>query len=131
MIGIGCLYPIDQDNMITHKNLNFIQANPWRYGSDYPFLSRDLIRCPYHYQDKIDEEDMWDYWSDILALLAAENSFNKIRSFKFRPEGFYDNSLLDDKVKEQLYLGRKLIPRRYVELEPRIEPFDISLIIKL
>ncbi|MBU0667254.1 MAG: hypothetical protein ABIC91_03765 [Nanoarchaeota archaeon] len=124
LIGTGNLFPIDEKNLVIHPNMFFIQINPWRYGSDHPFLSRDLVRCPYLYWNKFSDKDMWNYWVDLVSLSAAENIDKPVRSSGFRPESFYNNQELTDSIKQQLLLGHKLVPTRYNTLEAETESFD-------
>jgi hypothetical protein len=111
LTGIGYLYP-DGDGLLVHPNL--LWAQEMRHF-DAPFLTRDLIRGPYHRVvngDPMTSEEFWRYWIDLVALSFANLPEHEIP----RPEqtGSYG---------EHLALGRRLVPARYVEKEPRIEPF--------
>ncbi len=120
--GIGYLFPAGED-LLVHPNLLYAQLGHNR-GGDSPFLTRDLIRCPYHacnyddWWDELKEEEMWDYWKDLACLAATDYPTHKL----YRPENFHGKK--DEINQKCLELGRKLVPARYLELQPRMEPFE-------
>ncbi len=96
-----------------------------RGTADSSFLTRDLIRCPYHVacggKEPLSNEEMWGYWSDLLALTYADLP----EHIHYSSEDFKDPSKIrDSRILEYLEIGRKLVPQRYVELESQIEEFD-------
>ncbi|MFH1637337.1 MAG: hypothetical protein ABIB71_02840 [Candidatus Woesearchaeota archaeon] len=121
-IGIGYLYP-DKDKLIVHPNMLFSQVEKTLYGGDSTFLSRDLIRCPHLHvsgstiEEPLSDEELWAFWSDLVALSLAdlpEYRFYMPRDFRSSP----------NKFQSTLELGRKLVPQRYIALEPKIEQFE-------
>ena len=124
LIAIGFIYPVDDEKVVVHPNMLFAQFNENRYSGDSPFLSRDLIRGPYVYYDQLlldfSDQDIWDYWKDLVALSIADKAINPARSFHCKPE----RKSQEEGIKKQLELGRKLTPQRYIELEPELESFN-------
>lgn len=130
LIGIGYLYPSTVDTVVVHSNLLLGQLTmnaPYATG-DSPFLTRDLIRCPYHevHDDigmvtrQLSDHELWDYWKDLLALSLADfPEYDLYMSKQFRKEEPLS-------LEQQAYLdfGRKLVPQRYIESEAKIETFE-------
>ena len=129
-IGIGYLYPQPDGNVKVHPNLLFgQQATETTYATmDSPFLTRDLIRCPYHeaegWKKPLSDAELWKYWQDLLALsLAGLPEHILYLSENFRGEDNYQSEIIVPTLK----LGRTFVPQRYVELEPHIEKFEWHL----
>lgn len=114
LTGIGYLYP-DGNRSIVHPNLLLAHTNT-AFG-DTLFLTRDLIRAPYHAVEREREltgEQMWGYWRTLVTL-----AHSKI------PEYTYPR-IDDPPEKYAAYLeeGARLVPRRYLERDPVLETFD-------
>lgn len=125
---IGFLYPAD-DKLIVHPNMLLGQNGHALSEGDSPFLTRDIIRCPYHEESyggrggRLKENELWDYWKDLATLSIArlpEHIF-------YDAEHFREPSKRSKIIKEHLAAGRKLIPQRYVELKPKIEEFEWAI----
>lgn len=129
LIQNGYLYPTEKGNVVVHPNLlkaySRIRPNSW----DTPFLTRDLGRCPYlnnSYYKPLNEEDSWEYWKDLIALARSPLRERRLylskdfMSFK----SFNELDTPREEILEYLELGRKLVPQRYIELEPKIEDFQ-------
>ncbi len=118
--GIGYLFPSGED-LFVHPNMLYAQLGH-SHGKDSPFLTRDLIRCPYHacsYRwGELKEEEFWDYWKDLACLAATDYPEYKLYS----PENFHGKR--DAETQQCLELGQKLVPSRYLELPPKMEPLD-------
>lgn len=118
--GIGYLYP-SGENLLVHPNMLYAQRGHSR-GGDSPFLTRDLIRCPYHvcshWWGELKEEEFWDYWKDLACLAATDYPEYKLYS----PENFHGKR--DAETQKCLELGQKLVPARYLELRPKMEAFE-------
>lgn len=122
LTGIGYLYPQDND-VLVHRNMVMAQVSPYRYSADSSFLTRDLVRCPYFeaksYEKLMSPEQAWQYWSDLVAMSLAglpEHNYYYPADFK--------SGYVGPKLKLYLEVGRKLVPKRYIELEPGIERFN-------
>lgn len=131
LIGIGYLYPRAGGEVKVHPNLLFGQdGHSATYATmDSPFLTRDLIRCPYHevlnsgWQDDnpLSDSELWCYWKDLVALsLAQLPEYILYTTGHLRGKDNHRN----DVIAPALELGRKFVPQRYVELEPQIEKFE-------
>lgn len=128
-IGIGYFYPLDNQTLVVHPNLLFGQLGMGATfrTADSSFLTRDLIRCPYHVADYwgwgeevLSDHDLWNYWKNLLAL-----SIGYLPEYiHYRPEHLRGKEPLTKELKEHLELGRKFVPTRYVELEPKIDHFE-------
>ena len=116
-IGIGYLYPTE-DKLIVHPNLQLAQIIPYFYSMDSTFLTRDLIRCPYHESNysNLTDKELWQYWTDLVAL----SMIGLIPHTLYLAEDFKTKENFDS----FLEVGKKLTPNRYVKLEPKIEKFD-------
>ncbi|MEK6969125.1 MAG: hypothetical protein AABW48_01725 [Nanoarchaeota archaeon] len=122
--GIGYLFPAGED-LLVHPNMLYAQLSP-NHGKDSPFLTRDLIRCPYHACNdnydydhwQLNDEELWDYWKDLVCLAFTDFPEHKLYS----PKDFHGEK--DEITQHCLDLGRKLIPSRYLELQPKIEAFE-------
>lgn len=118
--GIGYLFPSGED-LLVHPNMLYAQLGR-SHGRDSPFLTRDLIRCPYHvcshWWGELKEEELWGYWKDLACLAATDYPTHKL----YRPDDFHGKR--DAETQQCLDLGRKLVPARYLELQPKMEAFD-------
>lgn len=126
LIGIGYLYPADEQTLAIHPNFLFAQLGmETTYSTaDSPFLTRDLIRCPYHavggnFVHDLSDMELWGYWKDLVALSMGRPSEYEF----YRPEHFRGTEPLGKELQNDLELGRKFVPARYRELEPRLEQF--------
>ena len=118
LIQIGYFFP-SKNKLIIHPNL-FFSLDGHSYTGDSTFLTRDMIRCPYHEWGSIDYKDSWRYWKDLLAF-----SLGQVEEYWFyHSENFYGKEKLDEEHKKILEIGRKLTPKRYTSLIPEIEKFD-------
>ncbi len=127
LIGIGYLYPSAVDTDVVHSNmlLGQLEVNTPYATMDSPFLTRDLIRCPYHavldkYTKPLSDHELWEYWKDILALSLA----GLPEHILYRPEHFRKEEPFPSEQQAYLDIGRKLVPQRYVALEHKIETFS-------
>ncbi|MBW2965438.1 hypothetical protein KY363_08325 [Candidatus Woesearchaeota archaeon] len=122
LVGIGYLYPQDNE-VLVHRNMVLAQVSPYRYSADSPFLTRDLIRCPYFearsYEKLMSPEQAWHYWQDLVSMSIAG-----LPEYNYYYPADFKSGHVDEKLKPYLELGRKLTPKRYTELEPMIERFN-------
>lgn len=130
-IGIGYLYPQQGGGIKIHPNLLFGQLSMGAtYATmDSPFLTRDLIRCPYHEvlnrgwgeEAPLSDSELWEYWKALVAL-----SLGGLPHYILYTVGHLRGNDMDrnDVIAPTLELGRKFVPQRYVELEPQIEKFE-------
>lgn len=127
-IGIGYFYPRRHSTIKIHPNFLFAQlGTSTTYGNmDSSFLTRDLIRCPYHEtqngmtQESLSNQELWDYWKDLVAL-----SIGRLPEYiHYGRNDFRQQKKKRKTLKKHLELGRKFVPQRYVELEPQIEKFE-------
>lgn len=118
--GIGYLFP-SGENLLVHPNMLYAQLGR-HHGGDSPFLTRDLVRCPYYvctnYFHQLKEEEFWDYWKDLVSLAFTDFPEYKL----YLPKDFHGER--DALTQQCLDLGQKLVPARYLELQPKIEPFE-------
>jgi len=137
-IGIGYLYPSGK-NVIVHPNMLIGQQRRATYSADSPFLSRDLIRCPYHSvlndwgsavneeknNSKLSDKELWGYWGNLVAL-----TFGGLPEFiHYKPSYFKNQKSIKNKdLLYHLQIGKRLVPKRYTQLEPEIEKFEWNLI---
>jgi hypothetical protein len=130
-IGIGYLYP-QGETMLLHPNALFGQKTG-RMSADSPFLSRDLIRCPYHEAlhgnigDALNDPELWQYWTDLCALtLAGLPQYTHYSPAHLRGEKFIVPDIRGRKRDYSPYLeyGRKLVPERYKSVGYKIENFE-------
>lgn len=122
LAGIGFLYP-KGNRLIVHPNMLLGQNNSALSAGDSPFLTRDLIRCPYHEEHDggiLEENELWDYWKDLAALSIARLP----ECILYRVEDFRNPEKRSDKIKNHLELGKKFLPQRYIELKPKMEKFE-------
>lgn len=128
LIGIGYLYPTTTDAVLVHPNMLLGQLGisaPYA-TADSPFLTRDLIRCPYLAEEYgwmsplLSDQEQWDYWKDLLALSLA----GLPEHILYRPEHFRKEKPFPSEQQAYLDCGRKLVPQRYIAQEPKIEVFD-------
>lgn len=130
MINIGYLYPLDEEDLMVHKNLLGAQ-NLFRDGMDAYFLTRDLIRCPYFYQrDKkwkglnLTNQQLWDYWKELVTIsFGGAGGYVTYYADDFI-EGKGPRSRYNEDTEKYLKKGKLFVPQRYLELEPKIEKFD-------
>ncbi len=130
LIEIGYLFP-QENAVIVHPNMLFGQlTTETTYATiDSPFLTRDLIRCPYHAEIQSwssswnsvqsSDQELWGYWKDLLALSLVRIP----EHFLYTPKHFRKEEPLSSELQRFLDLGRKFVPARYVALEPGIEAF--------
>ncbi len=114
LTGIGYLYP-DGDRSIIHPNL--FQAHTGSGFGDTYFLTRDLIRAPYHAvndERKLTGEMMWNYWRTLVTLAHSDIPEYKYPRIDDAPE-------LYGEYRAQ---GALFVPQRYLELKPVVETFD-------
>ncbi len=133
LVGIGYLFPVG-DVLKTHSNLVWGQLAHSHFSIDSPFLTRDLIRCPYHWLLKHDASEpllslneAWEYWKDLCALSLSkirENVMYSPSNFKKRDTLEYSSDMQERDIFAHLQYGQKLIPQRYCELKAKIEPFE-------
>lgn len=126
-MGIGYLYPLDENILAVHPNLLFSQSSTGTTFRtfDSSFLTRDMTRCPYHEaqyepEEPLSDLEMWDYWKDLLALSMARLP----QYIHYFPEHLRGQESLTQPLKDHLKVGRRFVPRRYIELEPKIDPFE-------
>lgn len=119
LIGIGYLFPSGED-LLIHPNMLYAQLGHTCYGGDSPFLTRDLIRCPYHWWNELKEEELWRYWKDLACLAFTDFPEYKL----YFPDEFRGQKEKDAETQQCLELGRKLVPSRYLELQPIMEQFE-------
>ncbi len=124
-IGIGYLYPQQEDRVKVHPNMLFGQLSSRATFAtfDSSFLTRDLIRCPYHEVEHwrmLSDMELWKYWKDLLALSLAQLP----ECILYRSEDFQRKEDPEKVILQKLEIGRKFVPQRYVELEPKIEQFE-------
>lgn len=123
LIQSGYLYPLKKGKVVVHPNLlkaySQIRPNSW----DTPFLTRDLGRGPYYsnsYEKPLNEKESWEYWMNLIALAKSPLSERKL----YLSRDFKRLSTPQEEVLECLELGRKFVPQRYIQLEPKIEDFQ-------
>jgi hypothetical protein len=131
-IGIGYLYP-EQEKLLVHPNLLMAQRTRFRYSVDSPFLSRDLIRCPYHEaydgwgNPPLTDQELWQYWSDLVGLSLAGLPEAKLyfpKDLRNKHDRDYHMIDIGDRHRPLLRLGKQLVPQRYIEVQQRIEQFS-------
>ncbi|MBI2581588.1 hypothetical protein HYV87_00480 [Candidatus Woesearchaeota archaeon] len=126
-IGIGYLYPLDEETLAVHQNFLFGQLGTQTTfrTADSSFLTRDLIRCPYHEaqydrEEKLSDPELWNYWKDLLAL-----SIGRLPQYVYySPKHLRGEEDPTKLVKNRLRIGRRFAPSRYLELEPKIDIFE-------
>lgn len=127
LIGLCYLYPSSKKNLIIHPNMLMAQRRRILYSADSPFLSRDLIRCPYHFVSdpyhpiKLSDKEIWKYGCDLIALTLGSLP----PYIHYRPEHFKDaSSIENENILDHLRVGKRLIPKRYTTLEAEMEKFE-------
>ncbi|HLD80027.1 MAG TPA: hypothetical protein VJA18_05710 [Candidatus Nanoarchaeia archaeon] len=125
-MGIGYLHQLDDDTLTVHPNFLFAQLGTQTTfrTADSSFLSRDLIRCPYHEaqydrEEKLSDTELWNYWKDLLAL-----SVGRLPQYIYYSPEHLRGKDSSELVKNRLRIGRRFVPSRYVELEPKIDRFE-------
>lgn len=128
LIGIGYLYPQEEGRVKVHPNLLFAQLGTRTtfHTTDSSFLTRDLIRCPYYeangqrWQESISDQELWNYWRDLVTLSVGDLPEYRL----YLREDFQGKRKLQPEVQRAFALGRRIVPRRYVALEPVVERFE-------
>lgn len=127
LIGIGLLYPLDENTVIRHPNFVMGHVFSFSFHADAPLLNRDHIRAPYHYARSPDEvemtdAEMWNFWQDLacLSMVLTRSRGYYAKYFKDR-----DNALVHlryhgdewEKALPWIELGKRLLPERYLSLD--------------
>jgi len=131
LIATGCLYPLDNKNVIRHPN--FVMGHCHRFGFyDSPFLNRDYIRAAYFHADAdfdgiyLEPIKTWEFWQDLACLSAAlpvSRGYYK-RDFEARDKAqlcknsyYHQNEDGWVPALHWITIGKELLPARYLTLQ--------------
>jgi len=138
LIALGGLYP-QSEKVIIHPNM-ILGNSGWSFiPGIQPNLNEDGLPLVQNYikkyQNKIPRTDaeLWDYFGYLLCFqiggrqeiyAAVMSQFLKAFERGNEDDGIELDPIPPEKMDRFVALGRRFVPQRYLELEPKIEKFE-------